>query len=132
MPFKSGKSPADAAKNVGNKLYKISHENAESATEKVGYAVGDAADYFVPIDTYDLIQSRKIVIRTTPTGYTATIGYYEPYAEFLYDDATWQPRQAGDSGKRGSGLNLNAESHWIHKGIEQVDVMAIFAREMKS
>ena len=132
MPFKSGKSPKDMIKNVGESLHKISGKMSEDTIESLAYQIGDQADYFVPIDTYDLLQSRKIVTIETTDGWTAVIGYYEPYAQYLYDeDKTWQPRQAGANGKRGSGLNLNAESMWIHKGLEQIDVMTFIANKMR-
>ena len=99
MPFKSGKSPEDAANAVDKKLLEITSKRLPEALATVAYAVGGRADFYVPIDTSALINSREIHIETFEGGYRATIGYYQDYAAALHGTdgkmPTWTPAPSG-------------------------------------
>jgi len=117
MPFKAGKAPTDVNKRVKAELTQRTGTKLERALSSAMVALGNASDQYVPIDTYDLIQSRLINIIPTSNGFKATLGYYEDYAKYLYSDTSWLPRTAGSPGKRGSGVNSKAKPFWIQKGL---------------
>ena len=134
MPFKPGKSPNDLNKRIRAELFDIS-EKTESAVLNTGRAIAEAADNYVPIDTYELIQSRRVFVNSTPNGYRCTIRYGDDgalkYAAVLHEWDGWNPRQAGDPSKRGSGLNLQATAHWLIRGYNETNVNAVFESEMR-
>ena len=131
MPFKAGKSPSHASKNVKAELTQRTGTKLERALSSAMVALGNASDQYVPIDTYDLIQSRLINIIPVANGLKATLGYYEDYAKYLYSDKSWRPRAAGSPGKRGSGVNSKARPRWIDRGMEIIYFKGILMDGLK-
>ncbi|MEQ3653694.1 MAG: hypothetical protein ABNH21_06575 [Glaciecola sp.] len=128
MPFKSGKSPRDLSNHIDAKLKDIAGPKLEQALTTVAYMVGGRADFYVPIDTSALLNSRQISITPEGESYRATIGYYQDYAVFLHGSETftptWQPKPAGSASKPTGGYNAQASAFWINKGAEEIDVPA--------
>jgi len=135
MPFKPGKSPTDVAKAVDAKLFEITAQQLPIALETVAYAVGARADFYVPIDTSALINSRSIRVEAHEGGFRATIGYYQEYAKYLHGingvTPIWTPKPSGTPGKKTGGYNANAEPNWITKGAAEIDMKGMLAQAMK-
>ncbi|MEE4290317.1 MAG: hypothetical protein V2J13_01055 [Cycloclasticus sp.] len=134
MPFKAGKSPQDAANNVSAKIKQVTDEKLEIALTKVAYAIGANADFYVPVDTNALMNSRTIKIVPQNGGFRATIGYYQDYAAALHGTASysplWKPKPPGTLGKKTGGYNADARPGWIFRGVEDTDVQGLFKRAM--
>ena len=135
MPFKSGKSPQDAAQNVNNALTRIASEKVEVALTTVAYAIKGNADFYVPVDTNALMNSGTISVMPHSSGFRATIGYYQKYAAALHGSSKytplWKPQPAGTPGKKTGGYNAAATAQWIPRGVADTDVVGIFAEQMK-
>jgi hypothetical protein len=138
MPFKSGKSPQDAAENVNKKIDHIVNDQLEGALTAVVYAVGGRADFYVPLDTNALITSRAVHVAPHKNGYRATLSYGGPkasYALALHGTATysplWKPKPPGTPGKPRGGYNPSAKPGWIFRGVSEIDVKGMFAEAMK-
>jgi hypothetical protein len=135
MPFKSGKSPKDVAKKVNDKIDHIVNVQLEGALTAVVYAIGGRADFYVPVDTNALMNSRETHVIPHKDGYRATLGYYQNYALALHGTATysplWKPKPPGSPGKPTGGYNASARPGWIFIGVAETDVEGIFAEAMK-
>jgi hypothetical protein len=135
MPFKSGKSPKDVAKKVNDKIDHIVNVQLEGALTAVVYAIGGRADFYVPVDTNALMNSRETHVIPHKNGYRATLGYYQNYALALHGTATysplWKPKPPGSPGKPTGGYNASARPGWIFMGVAETDVEGIFAEAMK-
>lgn len=138
MPFKPGKSPADAAKNVKEKLYDITDNKLEAALSIVAYAIGGNADFYVPVDTNALMNSRAVRVIPYRGSFRAILSYGGPkasYAFYLHGSMTqsplWKPKPAGTPGKKTGGYNPIATPQWIPRGVADTDVEGIFKRAMK-
>jgi hypothetical protein len=135
MPFKSGKSPKDVAKKVNDKIDHIVNVQLEGALTAVVYAIGGRADFYVPVDTNALMNSRETHVIPHKNGYRATLGYYQNYALALHGTATysplWKPKPPGTPGKPTGGYNASARPGWIFIGVAETDVEGIFAEAMK-
>ena len=135
MPFKSGKSPKDVAKKVNDKIDHIVNVQLEGALTAVVYAIGGRADFYVPVDTNALMNSRETHVIPHKDGYRATLGYYQNYALALHGTATysplWKPKPPGSPGKPTGGYNASARPGWIFMGVAETDVEGIFAEAMK-
>jgi hypothetical protein len=135
MPFKSGKSPKDVAKKVNDKIDHIVNVQLEGALTAVIYAVGGNADFYVPVDTNALMNSRETHVVPHNKGYRATLGYYQNYALALHGTATysplWKPKPPGTPGKPTGGYNASATPRWIFRGVDDTDIEGIFAEAMK-
>jgi hypothetical protein len=135
MPFKSGKSPKDVAKKVNDKIDHIINDQLEGALTAVVYAIGGRADFYVPVDTNALMNSRETHVIPHKDGYRATLGYYQNYALALHGTATysplWKPKPPGSPGKPTGGYNASARPGWIFMGVAETDVEGIFAEAMK-
>ena len=135
MPFKSGKSPRDVAKKVNDKIDHIVNVQLEGALTAVVYAIGGNADFYVPVDTNALMNSRETHVVPHGNGYRATLGYYQSYALALHGTATysplWKPKPRGAPGKPTGGYNASAKPGWIFRGVAETDIEGIFAEAMK-
>jgi hypothetical protein len=135
MPFKSGKSPKDVAKKVNDKIDHIINDQLEGALTAVVYAIGGRADFYVPVDTNALMNSRETHVIPHKDGYRATLGYYQNYALALHGTATysplWKPKPPGSPGKPTGGYNASARPGWIFMGVAETDVEGMFAEAMK-
>ena len=135
MPFKQGKSPKDIAKKVNAKIDHIVNDQLEGALTAVIYAIGGRADFYVPVDTNDLMNSRETHVVPYKNGYRATLGYYQNYALALHGTSTysplWKPKPPGTPGKPTGGYNPIATPRWIFRGVAETDVKGMFAEAMK-
>jgi hypothetical protein len=138
MPFKSGKSPKDVAKKVNDKIDHIVNVQLEGALTAVIYAIGGKADFYVPVDTNALMNSRAVHIAPHNKGYRATLSYGGPkasYALYLHGTATysplWKPKPRGAPGKPTGGYNPSAKPGWIFRGVNETDIEGMFAEAMK-
>ena len=135
MPFKQGKSPKDIAKKVNAKIDHIVNDQLEGALTAVIFAIGGKADFYVPVDTNALMNSRETNVTPYKNGYRAKLGYYQKYALALHGSATysplWKPKPPGTPGKPTGGYNPIATPGWIFRGVAETDIKGIFAEAMK-
>lgn len=129
MPFKSGKSPTDVKENVVKALVKIATKKTQEGLTALAYAIGGNADFYVPVDTNNLMNSREINVVKTASGYRAVIGYYSEYATYLHGNEAltpvWNPRPVPSPGKKTGGYNASATPQWIPRGLADTDVMQV-------
>lgn len=131
MPFKSGKSPSDAAKNIKSAI-DDEQDNIKQALTDAVWGVKNASDYYVPMDTGDLQQSGEVNAPIDDNGvYTVTLGYYIKYAEWLYDNPNWRPAQPDAQHKRGPLVNPNARNRWVEHGLQDFDFATNFKVNMQ-
>lgn len=134
MPFKPGKSYTDA----NNKLDAWTKElqvKAKDACYMTAWKLGTASDYFVPMDTGDLMQSKEVTTPVREGGvWSVTLSYggdhTAAYAGWLYYNDNWSPRGPDASGKRGALTNPNAKSRWIEHGLQTINLNEVFREEM--
>ena len=138
MPFKSGKSPQDVAKKVNDKIDHIVNVQLEIALTAVIFAIGGKADFYVPVDTNALMNSRATHVAPYGKGYRATLSYGGPkasYALYLHGSATytplWKPKPPGTPGKPTGGYNPIATPRWIYRGVAETDIEGMFFEAMK-
>jgi hypothetical protein len=135
MPFKSGKSPKNVAEKINKKLDHIANEQLEESLTAVIYAIGGRADFYVPVETNALMNSRETPVVKHKDGYRATLGYYQEYALALHGSATytplWKPRPVGATGKPKGGYNPSATPRWIDRGVDETDIDGIFRESME-
>lgn len=128
MPFKQGKAPKDLSNRIDAKLEGVAGPELERALVIVAYELGARADFYVPIDTSALINSRAIKFTPEGDSYRVTIGYYQNYAKYLHGNETntpnWSPKPVGTAGKRTGGYNAQASAFWINRAAEEIDVPA--------
>lgn len=134
MPFKAGKSPQDAANNVVDKIAEIKDKKLEAALTTVAYAIGANADFYVPVETNNLMNSREVKIIPMNGSFRATIGYYQEYAAALHGTASysplWKPKPVGSPGKKTGGYNADAKPGWIFRGVQETDIQGLFKKAM--
>lgn len=139
MPFKAGKSPSDAIRNVKKVLDEVVNVRQARATKAILYAIGARADQYVPIDTNALLSSRQQNIKQSGAEIIGNIGYYQNYAFYLHSPRpgsvidNWKPRKPGASGKKTGGYNPSARQNWLNIGFEEIwpdTIMNIYKREM--
>ena len=139
MPFKAGKSPQDAANNVQAKIKQVTGEKLETALIKVAYAIGANADFYVPVDTNTLMNSRAVSpARQEGDGLRVTLSYgvekKADYAAALHGTASysplWKPKPVGSPGKKTGGYNADARPGWIFRGVQETDIQGLFKRAM--
>ena len=135
MPFPKGKSPKDIAKKVNAKIEHIINDQLEAALTSVIFAVGGKADFYVPVDTNALMNSRETHVVAHKDGYKATLGYYQHYALALHGTSTysplWKPKPPGTPGKPTGGYNPIATPGWIFRGVAETDIKGMFAEAMR-
>tara|TARA_S200002703_G_scaffold90114_1_gene77743 strand:+ start:2161 stop:2565 length:405 start_codon:yes stop_codon:yes gene_type:complete len=113
MPFKQGKSPADMSRKIKKILETELPANIEKGLYSMYTILGGKADYYTPVDTTNLVQSRTYRISNTGDGWRMTYGYYTDYAAALHNGANWQPKPPGTPGKTNGGYNPNAKPGWM-------------------
>ena len=140
MPFKAGKSPQDAADNVQAKILEIKTKKLEAALTTLAYAIGGNADFYVPVETNALMNSRHVSSAVEHKGGLRVILSYGvmnkvDYAAYLHGTAgyspLWKPKPVGTPGKKTGGYNADAKPGWIFRGVADTDVRTIFARGMQ-
>lgn len=130
MPFKQGKTPADIARKINKELTVELPKNIERGLVAMYNELAGTADFYVPIDTSALVQSRSYRIRPSGDSWTLTYGYYTDYAAALHERTDWQPKPPDTKGKKGGGYNENAKPNWMNIAWNEVgdDAVRIFAR----
>ena len=130
MPFPKGKSPKDIAKKVNAKIDHIINDQLEGALTAVIYAIGGNADFYVPVDTNALMNSREHRVAKVGANFVATVGYYQKYAAALHSPKPggkmdgWKPRTPemraeaksakNYTGRSIGGFNINAKQGWLN------------------
>lgn len=114
MPFKSGKSPTDVAKKLNKTLTQDLPLDIEKGLFSMYTILSGTADYYVPVDTSALVQSRTSRIRKAGDNYRLTYGYYTEYAQYLHESRNWEPKPPGTPGKPNGGYNPNAKPGWLN------------------
>lgn len=115
MPFKPGKSFENVNNALNRKISKDIPNNIGNGLFKVYQTLSATADKYVPIDTTDMIKSKRFqIIKSGQYSYTMTYGYYTEYAKYLHNSFDWSPRPVGAPGKRGNQWNPNAKPEWLN------------------
>lgn len=118
MPFKAGKSFKDANANI-KKAFERLDNSIEAGLYELGGELGLLADFYVPVDTNNLINSRAIKVSKSGENVTMTIGYYQDYAAALHSPKKggkmdgWKPRPVPSPGKKTGGYNADAKQGWL-------------------
>lgn len=139
MPFKAGKSPVDISKKTFATIEKLTGGKAEKALTTLAFEIGGNADFYVPVDTNALVNSRHIKVEPTSTGFRATISYgvngVAGYAAYLHGDDSssplWKPKPVPSPGKLTGGYNSEATPQWIPKGVADTDIMKVLKEASK-
>lgn len=129
MPFKQGKTPADIARKINKALTVDLPADIEAGLFAMYTVLGSQADFYVPVDTSALVQSRSYRIRKSGEGWQLTYGYYTDYAAALHERTDWMPKPPNTKGKKGGGYNPNAVSNWMNVAWNEVgdDAVRAFA-----
>lgn len=130
MPFKPGKTPADVARKINKALTHDLPKNIEKGLFAMYTELAGTADFYVPIDTSALVQSRSYRIRYNGDGWKMTYGYYTDYAAALHERNDWQPKPPNTPGKKGGGYNPDARPNWMNIAWNEVgdDAVRNFGR----
>jgi len=130
MPFKQGKTPAAVAKRVDIALTQALPKDLEAALYAMYTILGGTADYYVPVDTTMLVQSRTYRIRKMGQSWILTYGYYTDYAAALHENNNWLPAAPGIADKKGGGYNPNAQYDWMNLAWREAgdEALAVAAR----
>ncbi len=119
MPFKSGKSFTDVNGNI-KKAFQQLDNNIEAGLYELGGDLGLLADFYVPVDTNNLINSRAMKVSKNGESFTMSIGYYQDYAAALHSPKKggkmdgWKPRPVPSPGKTTGGYNADAKQGWLN------------------
>ncbi len=135
MPFKSGKSPSDVSRKIKDALERELPKDIERGLYTMYTVLGGASDYYVPVDTNNLVRSRDqtVRIRKEQGGWRLTYGYFAytedgfDYAKYLHETTDWKPKPPGSQGKQGGGYNPNAQPDWLNLGWRDAGQRAISA-----
>ena len=130
MPFKKGKSPADVAKRINKALTEDLPKDIERGLFDMYAKLSGHADYYTPLDTGALRNSKSYRIRQNGDKWVMTYGYYTEYAAALHVRTDWPPKPPGSHGKPNGGYNPDAESNWMNIAWNEVgdDAVKNFAR----
>ena len=130
MPFKAGHSPTDVSKRLQKILTTDLQKDTEAGLFAIYATLSATADYYVPVDTSDLVQSRTSRIRKQGSDWVMTYGYYSDYAAALHERTDWNPKPPNTPGKKGGGYNPNARPDWLNLAWQESgdEAMSIFAR----
>jgi hypothetical protein len=106
---------------------------ARIAVTKAAFIVGSRSDYYVPVDTSALLNSRFTRAIELPTGWRGIVGYSQGYAAALHERTDWSPKPPGSPGKRTGGYNPNAKPKFLQIGAEESEatIRRIFAEELR-
>lgn len=130
MPFKKGKSPADVAKRINKALTEDLPKDIESGLFAMYTILSGTADFYTPLDTGALRNSKSYRIRQNGDKWVMTYGYYTDYAAALHERTDWTPKPAGTPSKPNGGYNPDAEPNWMNIAWNEVgdDAVKNFAR----
>jgi hypothetical protein len=131
MPFVKGKAPSDVNKRLSKMAEKTLPDNIKQGLYSMYQVLGSAADFFVPVDTTDLIKSKSFKITQSGFKFTLTYGYYTEYAAYLHESFNWNPRPVGAPGKKGNQWNPNAKPKWLDLAWKQSGKDAIVSFKAK-
>lgn len=118
MPFKNGKSFNDLNVKIKKTFERIDN-NIESGLYELGTGLGLRADFYVPVDTNNLVNSRNVKVSSVGDNVTVTIGYYQSYAAALHSPKKggrmdgWKPKPVPSPGKETGGYNADAKQGWL-------------------
>ena len=119
MPFKNGKSFTDLNVKI-KKTFENIDNNVEAGLYELGGDLGLLADFYVPVDTNNLINSRAMKVSKNGESFTMSIGYYQDYAAALHSPKKggkmdgWKPRPVPSPGKKTGGYNSDAKQGWLN------------------
>ena len=147
MPFKQGKTPADVARKINKALTVDLPKNIESGLIGMYNELAGTADFYVPVDTSALIQSRSYRIRHNGEKWNMTYGYYTDYAAALHSPKEggkmdgWKPMDPYEREWRNSnasnfvgngtgGWNPNATQGWMNIAWDEAgdDAVRVFGK----
>lgn len=114
MPFKAGKSPADVARKINKALTEDLPKDVERGLFTMYTHLAGMADFYVPIDTGILVDSRSYRMRKNAEGWRMTYGYYSDYAAALHERTDWKPKPPNTPGKKGGGYKPEARPNWMN------------------
>ena len=130
MPYKSGKSVADVNNKIDKFVNKEIPQKIESGLYSVATSLGGYADFYVPVDTNALMNSREHRVAKVGANFVATVGYYQKYAAALHSPKPggkmdgWKPRTPemraeaksakNYTGRSIGGFNINAKQGWLN------------------
>ena len=130
MPYKSGKSVADVNNKIDRFVNKEIPQKIEAGLYSVATSLGGNADFYVPVDTNALMNSREHRVAKVGANFVATVGYYQKYAAALHDPKPggkmdgWKPRTPemraeaksakNYTGRSIGGFNINAKQGWLN------------------
>lgn len=108
-------------------------KKAKIAVTKASFVIGSRSDFYVPIDTSALLNSRFNRTIALTSGYRGIIGYTQNYAAALHERTDWSPKPPGTPGKRTGGYNPSAKPKFLEIGAEESaqTIERIFIEEMK-
>jgi len=114
MPFKAGKSPADVARKINKALTEDLPKDVERGLFTMYTHLAGMADFYVPIDTGSLVDSRSYRMRKNTEGWRMTYGYYSDYAAALHERTDWNPKPPPKGEDGGGGYNPEARPNWMN------------------
>lgn len=114
MPFKAGKSPADVARKINKALTEDLPKDVERGLFTMYTHLAGMADFYVPIDTGSLVDSRSYRMRKNAEGWRMTYGYYSDYAAALHERTDWNPKPPPKGEDGGGGYNPEARPNWMN------------------
>ena len=130
MPFKAGKSFRDVNNKIDDLANKEIPRKIESGLYSVATSLGGYADFYVPVDTNALMNSREHRVTARGNNFVATVGYYQKYAAALHSPKSggkmdgWNPRTPemraesksakNYTGRATGGFNINAKQGWLN------------------
>lgn len=130
MPFKQGKSFKEVNESLKYWIERGLPEKIEKGIYNLGFSLGAEADFFVPVDTAALMNSRRVKVDSKKGAHTVTVGYYTDYASYLHNPKAggkmdgWDPVKPPAPGKKTGGYNANAKQGWIETAwIENKDIL---------
>jgi hypothetical protein len=120
MPFKSGKSINDINRRVENHIDETIQKRIQRELYSLMFDIGNYADFLVPKDTLNLINSREHKLTKTNFGWRGTVGYYTGYAGILHSPKPggkmdgWKPKPVPSPGKQTGAFNADARQDWFN------------------
>jgi hypothetical protein len=130
MPYKKGRSVADVNNKIDNFVNKEIPQKIEAGLYSVATSLGGYADFYVPVDTNALMNSREHRVAKVGGNFVATVGYYQKYAAALHSPKPggkmdgWKPRTPemraelksakNYTGRAIGGFNINAKQGWLN------------------
>jgi hypothetical protein len=130
MPFKKGKAPKDLNKKIEEFVNKEIPQRTEAGLYSLAVALGGYADFYVPVETNALMNSRQHRVAKVGNNLVATVGYYQKYAAALHSPKPggkmdgWKPRTPemraqlksakNYTGRGTGGFNINATQGWLN------------------